>query len=327
MQLDADTIQLFKDIKSVLPEDVLSGNRSLLQYDNYLNGVGYNGLKMFLHRAVHLSQPSAYCRREVEAMLSDRVLAQGFDALFGDLDLDLEVSSAAIGCVRSVKAGALQHAIGFLIERNDFDISGITATIISRVSIRIHKIYSSSDSPVRDLLLYLSTASIENGLDHIQCDRIGDFYVGLFYCDKLPLVGRIIGDCCSTLEVAKESVASRVLLKLDQIQCFSKKERLRTEDSVPVVLPSASVNQSRPKVRLLMLLQRHGLKESLGEVVATLSDATAPSPCFYSEFYYPASLINKPGLINVGTIRGASCSSKKAAEDSVCQLAIDSIIR
>lgn len=285
--------------------------------DPYLYDVGMSSLELFTRRAMQQHQTrdsaadnTASC--STADMLSELCLARCFNLL-----VDPQSSSCTL--TDREKATNLCETVGRAIVGADYDISGRLRSLLCSMSDELLRVRLQSSSHFDNLLACLRKLSIPDGMTCITTDRVGEFYICYFRCHLAPSLGCIVGDCCPSEQEAERRLAERVVQKIDELGLNRNPKRVRSD----VGEPGPVGDQVRWKQKLLMALQKHGLKESLGKALVTSADASrTAASAFYAEFTYPPSLRGS-ALRDLGTVRGPTCSSKKQAEDTVCKMILD----
>lgn len=350
----------------VSPHDpaILPGGGGNSSEHHRLRHLGHCCIEMFVNRNLYScpfdesSEPSNSSRsvaEECSDIVSPLNLARGFDVLLADWITPNP--NAAGNSSPFFKSDVFEAVIGCMLKKTDCELFGDTKFIMTHVAAVLCSTKAQFSSSVDRLNDYLHSLDIERSTDSIICERMGDFYISYFQHEQTPLLGCVVGDCCNSAWEAKESVASRVLAKVEESRNTEpcKKPRLDLQFSEPqfsahasssvssilgsvvnhlqkgveqqAVMPTPQQQQQQlPRIKqtLHMLLQKNGMKEPLGKVLMTYPDNTDGTIGFYGVFSFPESLRSSP-LINIGDIRGPTGSSKKAAEDAVCEIVLASI--
>lgn len=263
---------------------------------------------------------------EIPKILSTRVLSLLFDLSFSSSIRDNKKYMESLALAEE-RADAVKAVIGNVMAQSDFLLSETSNGVIDRVCQDAYEIYVDVYAPLSKLLSFFNDIGICNGMDYIICTRVGE---SLFICRcQCPAMNCIVGDCFVSLQMSMESLVQRVISKAIELKI---PKRARSEDVFATVLCKKTVpsSQSRPKQRLLNLLQKCGLQESLGEILKTEFDScdSGSHARFISVFLPPKSLAHNPQVQKFpGSIIGERCSSKKLAEDSVCELVLNLMLQ
>lgn len=150
----------------------------------------------------------------------------------------------------------------------------------------------------------------------ISCDQVSSFlYVGKITCSKYPEIGVIIGDVCTSNSTAITSIQ------------FYARTILQELIGAPLILNmglSKGATVERPvviqnaKSKLLMEMQKRGLKQPFGAILTTTDTKNFDSSKrFISRFVLPECVKTKSSL-NFGPVTGKNSPSIKLSEESVC---------
>lgn len=227
------------------------------------------------------------------------------------------------------KANVLGAAVGLVICKTQFEDCGKESSLVEDILKALRRNCKVEISVVDILGEYILYTHCANLMECLHLDCFEDLYVSYFDCAQMPHVGCIVGEFCDSALEAREQVAQQVLAKIKEMEVSKAPKRSR-EDTIVEELANATAAASGPalqntrwKQQLLIILQKHGLREPLGSCLATHQEATRDrSILFFSVFRFPDSLKGS-ALPDVGTVKGAAVGSKKAAEDCVCRLVLE----
>jgi hypothetical protein len=291
--------------------------------------IGRSCLEMFVYSCLYAEHATSMeCSEKPKSMPEhcDTVLSltnrsHGFDILFGawialhrpETDHPLSISS---------KACILEAIVGCTAERVGLEISADIKNAISGIARVLCMTESQSNSSTDRLIEYLYSKSIFIGPDLFRTEMVEQFFICYFQNESTPTIGCVVGDCCSTQGEAEEDVAERVLAKISELGEERLGKRARP-DAVGTIVPEQGGQGS--KQTLLNFLQKNGLKEALGKILTAVPDNIDGKNGFYSQFTFPDSL-KSSSLCDIGTIRGPTCSSKKNAENTLCNIVLKSLL-